>query len=71
MSGRSAHSAACYCCRKTGQGLARQYLPAPSGPGWARYACEVCAHLPSDPELIPVGVAQVLALRAARMGRAS
>ncbi|MEU5608471.1 hypothetical protein AB0H03_06885 [Streptomyces sparsogenes] len=71
MTGPSEHTPACYCCRKTGPELRRKYVPGASGPGWIRYACEVCAGLPPDPELMPAVVAEVLAMRAARLGRAS
>lgn len=71
MSATTGHARACYCCRKEGADVGRQYLPGASGPGWIRYACTACAALPPDPELIPADVAQVLALRVVRMRRAS
>lgn len=59
----SRHCQTCGTCKGI---RVEQYVPTASGPGTTRTLCTLCLMLPTDPQVVPDVVDEILARKAAR-----
>lgn len=56
----------CDECGKTKRDVQARHLIGGSGPGWTQLLCDLCAALPTDPDVLPAAANEALARRARR-----